>query len=84
MLSLVKSQEADTRRCFLSNAVVRDLTANNGRRQATKGAKEQIKWLIDHFRTMPEKEYIFNHGAWTDEKLFIGKLTLKNMYFDIL
>jgi len=58
MLSLVKSQEADTRRCFLSNAVGRDLTSNSGRRQASKDAKERIKWLIDHFRTTPEKEYI--------------------------
>ena len=42
----------------LSNAVGRDLTSNSGRRQASKDAKERIKWLIDHFRTTPEKEYI--------------------------
>ena len=31
---------------------------DSGRRQASKDAKERIKWLIDHFRTTPEKEYI--------------------------
>ena len=57
-LSLVKSQEADTRRSFLSNAVGKDLCDNTGRRQKTKDSKERIKWLIDHFSSTPDQEYI--------------------------
>ena len=58
ILKLVKMQEADTRRGFLANAVGQDLHANTGRRMSSLDSKGRIKFLVDHFDTTPNKEYI--------------------------
>ena len=57
-LKLVISQEANTRRVFLSNSVGQDLRGNTGRKQAALDNIQRIKYLVTSFNTTPPQEYI--------------------------
>ena len=57
-LKLVRSQEANTRRVFLSNSVGQDIHVNTGRKQVALDNIQRIKFLVTSFNTTPPQEYI--------------------------
>ena len=55
---LFRSQEADTGRRFLNNAVGLDKSTNTGRKQRSMDRRGRLKFIADSYATIPRKEYI--------------------------
>lgn len=58
ILELFVSQEADTRRKFLSNSVGQDMRTNTGKKQRSMNSRDRLKFLVQAFDTIPRPEYL--------------------------